>query len=165
MATSPTAPHARFTAALEELGLVVESRSFPEGTRTAAEAAAAVGCELAQITKSLVFEADGQPVLALVDGASRVDTELLRKELSAGQVRRASADAVRAATGYAIGGVAPFGHRVAMPVLADRGLLRHQVVWAAAGNPHTVFAIAPDRLVEAAGARLADLRGTPDAAR
>jgi prolyl-tRNA editing enzyme YbaK/EbsC (Cys-tRNA(Pro) deacylase) len=156
-------PNARFTAAMEQLGLAVEPRSFPASTRTAAEAAAAIGCELAQIAKSLVFEADGRPVLVLMDGASRVDVDLVRDELSVGRVRRAPAELVREATGYAIGGVAPFGHRTAMTVLADRGLLRHEVVWAAAGTPHAVFPIAPARMIEAAGGRLVDVRERADA--
>ncbi|GGO88449.1 YbaK/EbsC family protein [Wenjunlia tyrosinilytica] len=154
-------PNARFSAALEELKLTLEIQSFPESTRTAGEAAAAIGCELAQIAKSLVFEADGQPVLVLMDGASRVDVDLVAKELRAAKVRRAGADVVREATGYAIGGVAPFGHRTRMTVLADRGLLRHDVVWAAAGTPYAVFAIDPARMIEAAGGRPVDVRELP----
>jgi Cys-tRNA(Pro) deacylase len=150
-------PNARFSAALEELKLTVEIQSFPESTRTAGEAAAAIGCELAQIAKSLVLEADGQPVLVLMDGASRVDVDLVAKELRAAKVRRAGADVVREATGYAIGGVAPFGHRTRMTVLADRGLLRHDVVWAAAGTWTDVFPVAPADLVRASDGTVADL--------
>ncbi|GGN16318.1 YbaK/EbsC family protein [Streptomyces fuscichromogenes] len=153
--------HPRFAAALEELGLgtlASRIRRFPDATRTAAEAAAAVGCELGEICKSLIFAADGVPVLVLMDGASRVDLELVRKELGAGQVTRARADVVRETTGYAIGGVPPFGHRTRTRVLADRELLRHDVVWAAAGNPHAVFPIAPAALVAHAGATVVDVR-------
>ncbi|MEV5953658.1 YbaK/EbsC family protein [Streptomyces sp. NPDC051987] len=153
--------HPRFAAALEELGLgelTSRVRRFPDATRTAAEAAAAVGCELSEICKSLVFAADGVPVLVLMDGASRVDVELVRRELGAAKVTRAQADVVRETTGYAIGGVPPFGHRTRTRVLADRGLLRHEVVWAAAGDPHAVFPIAPAALVAHAGATVADLR-------
>ncbi|MEU6194627.1 YbaK/EbsC family protein [Streptomyces sp. NPDC047061] len=153
--------HPRFAAALEELGLgelTSRIRRFPDATRTAAEAAAAVGCELGEICKSLIFAADGVPVLVLMDGASRVDVELVRKELGAEKVTRARADVVRETTGYAIGGVPPFGHRTRTRVLADRALLRHDVVWAAAGNPHAVFPIAPAALVEHAGATVVDVR-------
>ncbi|MDQ0961242.1 prolyl-tRNA editing enzyme YbaK/EbsC (Cys-tRNA(Pro) deacylase) [Streptomyces sp. B4I13] len=93
-----------------------------------------------------------------MDGASRVDVERVRRELGAQRVTRAAADVVRETTGYAIGGVPPFGHRTRTRVLADRGLLAHGVVWAAAGDPHAVFPIAPDALVHHAGAALVDVR-------
>ncbi|MEU3979509.1 YbaK/EbsC family protein [Streptomyces sp. NPDC026672] len=153
--------HPRFAAALEELGLGElhsRIRRFPDATRTAAEAAAAVGCALGQICKSLVFAADGDPVLVLMDGASRVDLDLVRAELGAGRVTRPRADVVRETTGYAIGGVPPFGHRTRTRVLADRSLLAHDVVWAAAGTPYTVFPMAPGDLVAHAGATLVDVR-------
>ncbi|GLW17686.1 aminoacyl-tRNA deacylase [Streptomyces sp. NBRC 13847] len=156
--TTPSPAHPRFAEALAELGLTVEVRAFPEATRTAAEAAAAVGCELSQIVKSLIFTADQEPVLVLMDGAGRVDTESLRAELGASTIGRADADLVRATTGYAIGGVPPFGHRNRTRVLADRGLLAHKTVWAAAGTPHTVFPLDPAALVEYAGARVVDVR-------
>ncbi|MFI1538785.1 YbaK/EbsC family protein [Streptomyces anandii] len=153
--------HPRFAEALLELGLgelTSRVRRFPDATRTAEQAAAAVGCELSQICKSLVFAADGVPVLVLMDGASRVDVELVREELGAGKVTRAKADVVRETTGYAIGGVPPFGHRTRTRVLADRSLLGHDTVWAAAGDPHAVFPIAPDALVAHAGAKVVDVR-------
>ncbi|MEE1795432.1 YbaK/EbsC family protein [Streptomyces sp. BE308] len=150
--------HPRFAEALRELGLQVEVRRFPDATRTAAEAAAAVGCELSEIVKSLIFEADGVPVLVLMDGSSRVDVELVRSELGAGKVKRAGADLVRETTGYAIGGVPPFGHVTRTRVLADRGLLNHAVVWAAAGTPHTVFPLDPKTLIGHAGATVVDVR-------
>ncbi|MFF6979617.1 YbaK/EbsC family protein [Streptomyces sp. NPDC008343] len=155
------AAHPLFAAALEELGLGelhTQIRGFPDATRTAAEAAAAIGCELSEICKSLIFAADGVPMLVLMDGASRVDLDLVRKELGAEKVTRAKADVVRETTGYAIGGVPPFGHRTKTRVLADRSLLGHDVVWAAAGNPHVVFPMAPLDLVAHAGATLVDVR-------
>ncbi|MFE3518439.1 YbaK/EbsC family protein [Streptomyces sp. NPDC059166] len=165
MSTSDTTPattssdaHPRFAEALRELGLQVEVRRFPDATRTAVEAAAAIGCELSQIVKSLIFEADGAPVLVLMDGSSRVDVERVRDELGAEKVTRARADLVRETTGYAIGGVPPFGHRTRTRVLADRGLLAHEEVWAAAGHPHAVFRTAPGTLVELAGGTLVDVR-------
>ncbi|MCL8014045.1 YbaK/EbsC family protein [Streptomyces sp. AS02] len=158
-----TAAHPLFAEALRELGLAdlhTRIRTFPDATRTAAEAAAAIGCELSQICKSLIFAADGEPVLVLMDGASRVDVELVRKELGVQKVTRAKADVVRETTGYAIGGVPPFGHRTRTRVLADRSLLEHEVVWAAAGNPHAVFPMEPKELVAHAGATLVDVRET-----
>ncbi|MBX9361218.1 YbaK/EbsC family protein [Streptomyces sp. WAC04114] len=153
--------HPRFAEALRELGighLVEQVRRFPDATRTATEAAAAVGCELSQICKSLIFAADSVPVLVLMDGASRVDLELVRKELGADKVTRAKVDVVRETTGYAIGGVPPFGHKTRTRVLADRSLLEHDVVWAAAGTPYAVFPIAPEDLVAHAGGTLVDVR-------
>ncbi|WP_098009884.1 YbaK/EbsC family protein [Streptomyces sp. sk226] len=163
--TTPSAPaapvshaHPRFAEALAELGLQVEVRRFPDATRTAAEAAAAVGCALSEIVKSLVFSADGVPVLVLMDGSSRVDLELVRRELGAGKVERADAAVVRETTGYAIGGVPPFGHATRTRVLADRRILDHAVVWAAAGTPHTVFPLDPKTLIAHACATVADVR-------
>ncbi|MEU9573137.1 YbaK/EbsC family protein [Streptomyces massasporeus] len=153
--------HPRFAEALREIGLghlVERVRRFPDATRTATEAAAAVGCELSQICKSLIFAADGVPVLVLMDGASRVDLELVRKELGADKVTRAKVDVVRETTGYAIGGVPPFGHKTRTRVLADRSLLEHDVVWAAAGTPYAVFPITPGDLVAHAGGTLVDVR-------
>ncbi|MER5484353.1 YbaK/EbsC family protein [Streptomyces sp. NPDC002812] len=153
-----TTAHPLFAEALAALGLEPDVRSFPDGTRTAADAAAAIGCELSQIVKSLIFAADGVPVLVLMDGASRVDVEAVRRELGARAVTRADAALVRETTGYAIGGVPPFGHRTRTRVLADRSLLAHEVVWAAAGTPHTVFPMDPRELIRHAGAVLAALR-------
>ncbi|TXS55567.1 YbaK/EbsC family protein [Streptomyces sp. t39] len=168
MSTHDTADaHPRFADALRELGLTVPVRRFPEATRTAQQAADAIGCDVAEIVKSLVFEVrgagagakgPGEPVVVLVDGSSRVDVERVRGELGAASVERASAGTVRAATGYAIGGVPPFGHLTPSRVLADRGLLDHAVVWAAAGTPHTVFPLDPKTLIAHAGATVVDVR-------
>ncbi|MFD9001982.1 YbaK/EbsC family protein [Streptomyces sp. NPDC059582] len=160
-AAEDSGAHPRFAEALRELGLADvhgRIRRFPDATRTAAEAAAALGCELSQICKSLIFAADGVPVLVLMDGASRVDVELVRQELGAGKVTRAKVELVRETTGYAIGGVPPFGHRTRTRVLADRSLLGHDIVWAAAGTPYTVFPMEPKTLVAHAGATLVDVR-------
>ena len=161
MTAPDSAAHPRFAEALRELGLDElngQIRRFPDATRTAVEAAEAIGCELSQICKSLIFAADGVPVLVLMDGASRVDVELVRRELGVERVTRAKADVVRETTGYAIGGVPPFGHRTRTRVLADRSLLEHDLVWAAAGNPHAVFPMEPKELVAHAGATVVDVR-------
>jgi prolyl-tRNA editing enzyme YbaK/EbsC (Cys-tRNA(Pro) deacylase) len=137
----------RFERAAAQLGVELEVRRFPEGTRTATDAARAVGCDVGQIVKSLVFTRDGEPVLVLASGANRVDEARLG-------LSRADADLVRAATGYAIGGVPPFGHARELETVADPDLLAFDVVWAAAGAPDAVFAIDPRRLVELTRARV-----------
>lgn len=150
------APEDRVRVAAEALGVAFAPRTHPAGTRTAAEAAAAVGCDVGAIVKSLVFVADGAAVMALVSGADRVDTDRLATALAAESVRKADADEARAATGYAIGGTPPFGHTGAgvARVLCDPHLLTHDVVWAAAGGPTSVFPLAPADLVRAAGAEV-----------
>jgi prolyl-tRNA editing enzyme YbaK/EbsC (Cys-tRNA(Pro) deacylase) len=139
------------------VGLDLDVREFPDGTRTAADAARAIGCAVDQIVKSLVFIADAQPVLVLTSGGNRVDVVKLGREVGAVAVRKADAEEVRAATGYAIGGTPPFGHARALPVLVDRDLTRFEVVWAAAGTPRHVFPVAPADLVRVSGGRVADV--------
>ena len=147
----------RFEAWLADSGIGVSVKQFPTGTRTAVDAARAVGCDVGQIVKSLVFVAAGRPVVALVSGANRLDES--RLEAAAGTpVTKADAEVARSATGYAIGGVPPFGHATDVPVFMDRDLLGHQVVWAAAGRPDSVFEIDPDRLRELSQATVADLK-------
>jgi prolyl-tRNA editing enzyme YbaK/EbsC (Cys-tRNA(Pro) deacylase) len=143
----------RFEEWLEREGLDVPVRTYPAGTRTAEGAARAIGCDVAQIVKSLVFTAAGRPVVALVSGSNRVDTRRL-EALAGAPVARADADLARSATGYAIGGVPPFGHATALPVYMDSDLSGHDVVWAAAGRPDAVFPISPARLAELSGARV-----------
>ncbi len=141
---------------LAERGLDIDVRTYPAGTRTAQHAAAAIGCDVAQIVKSLVFTAAGRPVVALVSGASRLDPARLAA-LAGGPVAKAGADVAKTATGYAIGGVPPFGHATTLPVYMDRALAAFDVVWAAAGRPDAVFPIAPDRLAELSGAHVETL--------
>ena len=138
-----------------EYGVTV--RSFPQGTRTAPDAARAVGCEVGQIVKSLVFTAAGRPVVALVSGANRVDEQRLAAS-AGGPVTKADAETARSATGYSIGGVPPFGHATDIPVYMDRDLLGYGVVWAAAGRPDSVFAIDPARLRELSKAVVIDIK-------
>ena len=147
----------RVVAAAREAGLEIAVQRFPEGTRTAADAARAVGCEVGQIVKSLVFVADEAPVVTLVSGANRVDLDRLAAAVGAGAVRKADGDEARAATGFPIGGVPPFGHAGAVAVLVDDDLMAHATLWAAAGLPDAVFAIAPDDLLRISGGRRADL--------
>ena len=120
-------------------------REFPQGTRTAADAAAAIGCEVGAICKSLVFRVGDEPLLVIASGANRVD------EARFGAVK-ADAAFVREHTGYAIGGVPPYGHPRALRTVVDEDLLAYATVWAAAGTPSSVFPLAPDELVRRTGA-------------
>ena len=147
----------RFEVWLAESGIGVAVKRFPEGTRTAVDAAKAVGCEVDQIVKSLVFVAGGRPVVALVSGANRLDETRLAA-VAGEPVTKADAEVARTATGYAIGGVPPFGHATDVPVFMDRDLLGPSVVWAAAGRPDSVFEISPGRLRELSEAVVADLK-------
>ena len=138
-------------------GLEIEVREFPEGTKTAADAAAAIGCAVAAIVKSLVFLVDGAAVVALVPGDRRLETGALAGVAGGVTVGRADLDTVRRATGYAAGGTPPFGHATSLRVFADLALERHDPLWAAAGTPTTVFPISPtdlDRLVSPVWAEL-----------
>jgi prolyl-tRNA editing enzyme YbaK/EbsC (Cys-tRNA(Pro) deacylase) len=147
----------RFEEWLSDSGIGVAVKQFPAGTRTAVDAASAIGCEVGQIVKSLVFVAGGRPVVALVSGANRLDEGRLAVVAGA-PVIKADAHTAREATGYAIGGVPPFGHATDVPVFMDRDLLDHGVVWAAAGRPDSVFEISPERLSRLSRAQVADLK-------
>ncbi len=138
---------ARIRAELARFGAVGEIRFFPDGVRTAAQAAEALGCEVGAIANSLVFDADGSPVLILTSGAHRVDTAKVAAELGVARLGRASPDFVREHTGQAIGGVAPIGHPSPVPTYIDPWLGRHETVWAAAGHSHAVFHTTYDELV------------------
>lgn len=139
------------------IGLVVSPVRFPEGTRTAIDAANAIGCEVDQIVKSLIFAVDGEVVLAYVSGANQLDEAKLAAAAGGVTCSRVDADAVRAATGFPIGGVPPFGHDTALRVFVDPHLMEHDVVWAAAGTWHDVFSLTPAQLVEASGGTVVDL--------
>ncbi|HKV45713.1 MAG TPA: YbaK/EbsC family protein [bacterium] len=147
----------RVRAALADRQIDAEIVEFPESTRTAVEAARAVGATVAQIVKSLVFMADGRPVLVLAAGANRVDLRKLARLAGAAHVEKATAEATRSATGFSIGGVPPVGHATPLPVFLDETLLHHEVVYAAAGTPHAVFAITPQALVRATQGVVGDL--------
>ena len=146
----------RFEEWLRSAGLDFEVRTFPQGTRTAEDAARAIGCQVGQIVKSLIFTASGEPIVVLVSGSNRVDVAKLAG-VAGGPVGKADAETARSATGYAIGGVPPFGHASQLPVFVDRDLLGHEVVWAAAGRPDAVFPIQPDRLRDLSGGIVTDL--------
>ena len=137
-------------------GVAIDVIEYPDGTRTAQDAAAAVGCEVGQIVKSLIFSIDDELVLALTSGANRVDTAALTAAAGGQKCDKADADQVREVTGYAIGGVPPFGHANPVRSFIDPDLLTHDEVWAAAGTPRHVFALEPAQLLAATGAIAAD---------
>lgn len=145
----------RVQDALDAFGLAARVVHLPDSTRTAVDAAKAVGCEVAQIVKSLVFRRadDGAAVLILASGINRVDERRVATHLGT-DIGKADAELVRSATGYAIGGVPPIAHATRLETLLDEDLLRFDVVWAAAGTPHSVFSIAPRELVRISGGRV-----------
>ena len=158
---APTPLHrnvARVVDAGRSLGVPVEPVGFPEGTKTAADAAAAIGCDVGQIVKSLIFAVDGEVVLAYVSGANQLDEAKLASAAGGATCGRVDADAVRAATGFPIGGVPPFGHSTALRVFIDPDLLQYDEVWAAAGTWTDVFALTPADLLAASGGLVTDLR-------
>lgn len=154
----------RVQTALQALGVETEVMVLAESARTAAQAAAACSVGVGQIVKSLVFVAGDEPILVLVSGANQADERRLAA-LSGRPVRRADADTVRGATGYAIGGVPPVGHPRPLRVFIDRDLLGHDRLIAAAGTPHTVFPISPGDLCRVTGGAVADLKRVVDGTR
>ena len=148
----------RVVAAAASLGLAIQPRRFPEGTKTAVDAAAAIGVTVGQIVKSLIFGVDGEVVLAYVSGANQLDERKLAAAAGALKCSRVDADVVREVTGYPIGGVPPFGHATHLRVFIDPDLLQYDEVWAAAGTWHDVFGIEPHRLVEASEGLVTDLK-------
>ncbi len=146
----------RFMAAATQVGLQVLPVVYPDGTKTSQDAAAAVGCPLGAIVKSMVFMVAGEPVIVLMSGDRRVDGEKLAHR-HGGEARRASLDEVREHTGFAAGGTPPIGHPEPIVTYADVSLRRNDPVWAAAGTPTTVFAIGLSELMRVTGATWADL--------
>ncbi|WP_068312318.1 YbaK/EbsC family protein [Polycladidibacter hongkongensis] len=153
----------RVKAAAEAAGLAIEIVQMQESTRTAEEAAAACGCQIGQIVKSLIFaKGEGEAfVLLLIAGDRQADLVAAQQQIGS-QLQRADPKAVRAKTGFAIGGVAPLGHNCPVEVFMDPALLQYPVVWAAAGAPNAVFSVAPQALQDAVGAQL--LHASPVAA-
>ncbi|MFM9120371.1 MAG: YbaK/EbsC family protein [Acidimicrobiaceae bacterium] len=148
----------RVVAAAREAGLEITTRRFPEGTKTAADAAAAIGVVVGQIVKSLVFGVDNEIVMALVSGSNQLDEKKLAAAAGGSKCSRVDADAVRAATGYPIGGVPPFGHSTQLRVFVDPDLLQYDIVWAAAGTWNDNFGAAPADIVRVGGGVVTDLK-------
>ncbi len=141
--------------AARELGLDVTVKTLERSTKTVSDAAAAVGCDEGEIAKSIVVVCDGDPVVCVTSGAHRVDLERVALALDCAEVRPAKPDEVRAATGFAVGGVPPFGH--GLPVLFDEELLRHERIWAAGGDANSLFEVDPRKLVECTTAQVVPL--------
>ncbi|GAA3572267.1 YbaK/EbsC family protein [Amycolatopsis ultiminotia] len=141
--------------ALDAAGAAGRARQLPRSTRTAAEAAEALGCPVGAIANSLVFLADGSPLLVLTSGAHRVEVGALAVRLGREEIRRATPDQVRAATGQVIGGVAPVGHPAPLETVVDEHLAEYDPLWAAAGTPNAVFPTTFDELVRITGGRVA----------
>jgi prolyl-tRNA editing enzyme YbaK/EbsC (Cys-tRNA(Pro) deacylase) len=152
----------RVASALREHGVAGQVRELPEPAPTAAAAAAQLGCEVGAIANSLVFSADGAPLLVMTSGAHRVDTARVAGLIGAAKVKRADPDFVRQATGQTIGGVAPVGHPQPLRTLVDRWLERYGEVWAAAGHVHTVFPTSFAELVRVTGGTPADVGADSD---
>lgn len=146
--------------AAKALGLPIEIKEFTDSTRTAQDAADAIGCSVAQIVKSLLFVVDGQPTMVLVSGSNRLDEKKLATLCGVGRkkVERGNAEIVREATGFAIGGVPPFGHKYKLPTYIDEDFQQFEIIWAAAGTPNAVFAITPDDLFRVADGTIANLK-------
>ena len=159
MAGSLSASARRVQQALEVQGVAMQVVELPDSTRSAPEAAQAIGCDVAQIVKSLLFKTKktGRPVLVLASGVNRVDEKKLRR-LVGEKIGKADADFVREQTGFAIGGVPPVGHKTPLTPLIDADLLQHDQLWAAAGTPHAVFALTPDDLLTLTGGRVEDVK-------
>ena len=150
----------RVQDALTAAGSAAEVRELPESAHTSEEAAAALGVDVAQIAKTLVFVADGDPVLIVLRGSDRLDPERLGRHVGASKVKRADADTVRQATGFPIGGVSPVGHPPGLRVVVDNALADHPVVWAAAGTPHAVFPTSFAELIALSAGEPGDVRQT-----
>lgn len=143
---------------LREYGLEIEVRELAESTKTASMAAKAVGAPLGSIVKSLLFLADGRPLLVLVAGDHRADVQRIAELFKAQEVKIADAETVRHVTGYAIGGVPPVGHKEPLPALVDDSLLRYDVVYASAGAPNAIFAVPIQVLLDLVGGEVANLK-------
>ena len=145
----------KVTTKARELGLDVDITTLERPTRTVQEAASAVGCKDCAIAKSIVFVADGDPVVVIASGAHRIDADKLADLLDVAEVRQASPDEVRSATGFSVGGVAPFAHD--LPVVMDELLLEEPKIWAAGGDGNTLFAVEPHKLASCINAQVADI--------
>lgn len=156
--TSLSASAQKVQDALNKLGLTLEVVELPDSTRTAADAAQAIGCTVAQIAKSLIFRGkqSDKPVLVIASGVNRVNEKTIRDVLGE-KITKADAEFVRTRTGFVIGGVAPVGHLEKLVTYIDQDLFRYDEIWAAAGTPHAVFRLRPDDLLRATGGEVVSI--------
>ena len=159
MSESLSASARKVQESLRTMGIDCRVVELPGSTRTAADAASAVGCRVEQIAKSIVFRGgtSGKPVMVIASGSNRVNEKKLR-DLISEPVKKADADFVRLQTGFAIGGVPPVGHTNALEIYIDEDLMHYDEIWAAAGTPHAVFKLTPRDLVRMTGAKTANIR-------
>jgi Cys-tRNA(Pro) deacylase len=143
---------------LQRIGIPFEVREFPEGTRTSRDAANALGCDIGQIAKSIVFSCNGQAILVIASGPNRVDTVKIEMEIGDGPVEMMAPDEVKRATGFVIGGVPPLGHKTELRKFIDEDLLKYDVLWTAAGTPRSVFSIRTQDLVRITGGKVMDVK-------
>lgn len=144
---------------LEKSGVEIIIKQFPDSTRTAQEAASAIGCEVSQIAKSLIFKSkdSGKPILVIAGGSNRVDLKKV-EDLLKESVEKADADFVLEQTGFVIGGVPPFGHATSITPFIDEDLFQHKEIWASAGTPHSVFKLTPENLTEISNGKVVDIK-------
>jgi len=144
---------------LEKFGIKSEVKEFSETTKTAADAARALNCEIGQIAKSIIFKGilSNEPVLVIASGGNRINEKIISECLGE-EIEKADADFVRQKTGFAIGGVSPFGHREKIKTFIDKDLLEYKVIWAAAGTPNAVFPLAPEELVKITEGQVVELK-------
>lgn len=154
----PTAQ--KFATLAWTYGLDIAVQEYATSARTAAEAAVAIGCNVAQIVKSLLFVVHDQPTIVLVSGENRLDEKKLAVlcGVSTKRIQRSGVDTAREVTGYAIGDIPPFGHAIPLTTYIDADLLQYDVLWAAAGTPYAVFAVTPQDLVRVTNGRVADIK-------
>ena len=145
-----------FLDKLQELGIQIDIREFNVSTKTAEEAAKAIGCKINQIAKSIVFDAQGEPVLVIVSGGNKVNEAKMSFYLSK-SVKKADANFVKEKTGYSIGGVPPFGHKTEIKTFIDKDLLKYKEIWAAAGSDNTVFKISSEELIKYSKGQILDI--------
>jgi len=145
-----------FLDKLQELGIQIDIREFNVSTKTAEEAAKAIGCKINQIAKSIVFDAQGEPVLVIVSGGNKVNEAKMSFYLSK-SVKKADANFVKEKTGYSIGGVSPFGHKTEIKTFIDKDLLKYKEIWAAAGSDNTVFKISSEELIKYSKGQILDI--------
>jgi prolyl-tRNA editing enzyme YbaK/EbsC (Cys-tRNA(Pro) deacylase) len=141
---------------LDKFGIKLEVKELPVSTRTAGEAAEAVGCRVEQIAKSIVFDAGG-PVLVIASGINRISTQKLQDRLDK-EITIMEPDKVKRIVGYPIGGVPPVGHKTSMKIFIDEDLLNYDIIWAAAGNPRAVFSLTPQELIKITSGEVMDVK-------
>ena len=142
---------------LDNLGISFQIKEFPESTRTSLDASKAIGCDISQIAKSILFESEKKPILVIASGSNKIDEKKVEEEIGE-RIKKADAEFVKNKTGYSIGGVSPIGHNEKILTLIDEDLMKQDEIWAAAGTPHSVFKLTPKQLVQITHGKIANLK-------